>query len=364
MSNIDSVYIHIPFCKTICSYCDFCKIFYDKKYIKDYLDSLAQEIKTYYKDHIIKTIYIGGGTPSSLSIEELNRLFEIIRTFKLAEDFEFTFEINIEHINEEILALLYQNKVNRLSIGVQTFNPKHLQFLNRNHQKEEVIKNINIAKGLGFTNINIDLIYAIPNQTKEELLDDINMFLKLDVNHISTYSLIIEPRTILYVNKVEYIDDELDYAMYKIINDKLTQHGFNQYEISNYSKPGYESKHNLQYWNNSEYYGFGMGASGYVNNIRYTNTLNINKYIKNCFRDLEEVVDSNTKLENEFLLGFRKTKGINKQEFYQKYGITIYEIPQIYKLIKEGKLIDKKTNIFINPKYLYLSNEILINFMV
>lgn len=364
MKNIDSVYIHIPFCKTICSYCDFCKIFYNEKYINDYLNTLENDIKTYYEEDVIKTLYIGGGTPSSLSIEELSKLFNIVKTFKLAKDFEFTVELNIEHITKELLELLYNNKVNRLSIGVQTFNQKHLKFLNRNHNKDEVIKSINLAKKIGFNNINIDLIYAIPNQTKEELVDDINSFLDLDVNHISTYSLIIEPRTALYVNKVDYIDENLDYEMYELINEILTKNGYKHYELSNYSKPGYESNHNLQYWNNFEYYGFGAGASGYIKDVRYTNTSSITKYINKHYRDEEEFVDSKTKLENEFILGLRKINGINKQEFYQKYGFDIYEVPNVDKLVKEGKLIDNSNNIYIDSKYLYLSNEILINFMV
>ncbi|MDD2180815.1 MAG: radical SAM family heme chaperone HemW [Bacilli bacterium] len=363
-NNIDSVYIHIPFCTTICSYCDFCKIFYNKKYVNDYLNSLNKEINAYYKHDIIKTIYIGGGTPSSLSIDELRKLLNIIKIFKLAKDFEFTVELNIEHITKELLELLYKNKVNRISIGVQTFNQEHLKFLNRNHNKEEVIKKINLAKKVGFNNINIDLIYAIPNQTKEELVDDINSFFKLDVNHISTYSLIIEPRTKLYIKKVNNIDETLDYEMYELINERLTKKGYNHYELSNYSKPDFESKHNLQYWNNLEYYGFGAGASGYINDLRYTNTSSITKYINNHYRDEEEKVNSKIKLENEFILGLRKINGINKQEFYQKYGFDIYEVPNVEKLIMEGKLIDNSNNIYIDSKYLYLSNEILINFMV
>ncbi len=363
-NNISSVYIHIPFCKTICSYCDFCKIFYNKKYINNYLYSLENEIKTYYKNDLIKTLYIGGGTPSSLSVEELKKLLNITKLFKLDKDVEFTIELNIEHINEEILKLLSQNNVNRLSIGVQTFNQKHLKLLNRTHDKDEVIDKINMAKKIGFHNINIDLIYAIPGQTKEELITDLNIFLSLDICHVSTYSLIIEPRTILYIKNVDYIDETLDYEMYKIINKILTKNNFKYYEISNYSKEGYESKHNLRYWDNLEYYGFGAGASGYVNNVRYTNTKNINKYINFNYRDEEEFIDKKTKLENEFILGLRKINGINKNDFYRKYNCDIHSIKNVNKLIEEGKLIDNGTNIYISPKYLYLSNEILINFMV
>lgn len=364
MNNIDAVYIHIPFCKTICSYCDFCKIIYNKKYIANYLKALNQEIKTFYKNDVIKTLYIGGGTPSSLEIDDIKRLMKILKQFKVSKNLEFTVELNVEHINKELLSLLYQNGVNRLSIGVQTFNENHLKLLKRNHQQEDVLKAINLAKEIGFNNLSIDLIYALPNQTKEELISDLNIFLKLDINHLSIYSLIIEPQTLLYINKTNYLDEELDYEMYKLINDFLTKKGYLHYELSNYCKLGFEGKHNLGYWNNLEYYGFGMGASGYVDNIRYTNTLNINKYINNHFHDKEELIDIKTKLENEFMLGLRKIKGINKQLFLKKYGFQIDEILEIKKLIKEGKLIDDKINIYISPEYLYLSNDILIDLMV
>ncbi|MFA5603647.1 MAG: radical SAM family heme chaperone HemW [Bacilli bacterium] len=359
-----SVYIHIPFCKSICSYCDFCKIYYNQKYIDNYLDCLENEIKKFYQTNKIKTLYIGGGTPSSLSIKELSKLLNITKLFSMSKDLEFTIELNIEHITKEMLELLYKNGVNRLSIGIQTFNEKHLHFLNRNHSKKEVTQKIEMAKKIGFDNINIDLIYAIPNQTKDELIEDLNNLLELNVNHISTYSLIIEPHTKLYIDKTDYIDETLDFEMYQLINETLTKKGYNYYEISNYGKSGYESKHNLVYWNNLEYYGFGMGASGYVDNVRYTNTTNINKYINGQYHTEFELIDNKTKIENELILGFRKTKGINKMDFLKKYNKSIYEINNIKKLIEEGKLVDDETNIYISSKYLYLSNEILINFMV
>lgn len=362
-NNIDAVYIHIPFCTTICSYCDFCKIYYESKYIDDYLNALEKEIKTFYNNELIKTLYIGGGTPSSLTLNELEKLLKITKLFNLDKNMEFTVELNVEHINEEMLKLLYKYKVNRLSIGVQTFNHQLLKLLNRNHYKKEVIEKINLAKKIGFNNINVDLIYAIPNQTKEDLKKDLNILLGLDINHISTYSLIIEPRTLLYINNVQQIDDMLDFEMYQIINEILTKNGFKHYEISNYSKEGYESKHNLKYWNNLEYYGFGMGASGYVNNVYYTNTKNINQYINGHYRNEEIFIDLETKIENEFILGLRKINGINKNEFLKKYNRDIYSIKNVEKLVKEKKLLDDGTNIYINPKYLYISNEILINFV-
>jgi len=356
-----SIYVHIPFCDTICSYCDFCKIFYNSKLVDDYLSALSREIDMYYKGEVINTIYIGGGTPSSLSLEQLNVLFNIINKFKLSDNYEFTFECNIESINYDKLKFLYDHGVNRLSIGVQTFNENFLKFLNRNHTCEEVVNKISLAKQIGFNNINIDLIYAIPGETLDDLNYDIDMFLSLDINHISTYSLILEEHTKLYIDGVSSINEDLDRLMYDLICDKLSSNGFIHYEVSNFGKEGFESKHNLVYWNNEHYYGFGCGASGYIDNIRYDNTRSLNKYISGNYRLNEDVLDRNTILENEFILGLRKINGINICDFNKKYGNIFNDV--VNKKILEGKLINDGNNIYINPNYIYVSNSILIDFI-
>lgn len=358
-----SVYIHIPFCKNICSYCDFCKFIYNKKWLNQYLIELEKEIITKYKNEVIKTIYIGGGTPSLLSLEELTKLFSIIAKFRLAKNYEFTFECNIESITKEKAIFLFKNKVNRLSIGVETFNEKYLKFLNRHHKLDEVKFKIDTLKQIGFNNINIDLIYALPNQTLKELEYDIDQFLKLDINHISTYSLMIEPHTKLYINNIRNIDEDLDYEMYNLICKKLKDNGFMHYEISNFSKLCYESKHNLVYWNNLEYYGFGVGASGYIDGIRYDNTRNLMKYLKGEWLDNEHSLSFNEKIENEFILGFRKIDGIDIKDFYKKYNFDVLKIDVIKKLLNNKKLILEKNNLFINSKYFYIQNKILIDFM-
>ncbi len=355
-----SAYIHIPFCKTICSYCDFCKMFYNEALVDKYLLELEKEINKNYKGEILKTIYIGGGTPSSLNIKQLNKLLNIIKIFKLEKDYEFTVECNIENITKEKLELLYKNKVNRLSVGIQTFNEKYLKFLNRNHTKEEIKEKINLAKTIGFKNINIDLMYAFPNETLEELESDINEFLKLDIQHISTYSLIIEPHTKLYIDKIENIDEDLDRKMYDLICKKLNK--YNHYEISNFGKEGYESIHNLTYWNNENYYGFGLGASGYINNIRYDNTKNINEYLKGNYIKNKETLTKNIEIENEFILGLRKIKGINIEKFSKKYD-NIFKYDVVNRLLKQNKLVTDNKNIFINNEYIYTSNNILIEFI-
>lgn len=356
------IYIHIPFCNNICNYCDFCKFLYNQEWVEKYLNSLYCEIKSKYKNEVIETIYIGGGTPSALNNESLNKLFDIIKIFKFSQDLEFTFECNIEDINETKLILLKNNGVNRISIGIESFNDKNLKFLGRNYNSKDILNKMNLVKKY-FNNINIDLIYALKNQTLEDLNSDIDNFLKLDINHISTYSLIVEPNTKFYINKITNIDEELDYDMYNLICNKLETNGYNHYEISNFSKRGFESKHNLLYWNNLEYYGFGIGASGYINGIRYDNTRSFNKYINGEYIYDSHKLDKQELISNEFILGLRKMSGINKKEFYNKYNIDIYNISCVKRLVDENKLIDDGNNIYINNKYIYISNDILVEFI-
>lgn len=354
-----SVYIHIPFCDSICSYCDFAKFLKSTNYVKQYLVSLEKEIKNNYQGDLINTIYVGGGTPTCLNLEELEQLLKIIEVFK-TENLEYTFEGNIENICEEKIKLLAKYGVNRISIGIQTFNEKHLAFLNRKHKKDEVFAKINMIKKY-IKNINVDLMYAFKDQTLEELKEDLKLFKQLDVPHISTYSLIIEKNTVLYNQNIKNIDPDLDYEMYELIKKELAN--YHHYEISNFALKGYESRHNLVYWNNLEYYGFGLGASGYLNSVRYTNTRSINKYFKGDYLFESHKLDKDEKIENELILGFRKTSGINVCDFKIKYGIDIFDVKNINKLLKEEKLILKDNNIFINPKYLYVSNDILVLFI-
>ena len=275
---VKNCYIHIPFCNTICSYCDFCKQYYNKKKVKDYLKKLKEEINNNYNNEPLETIYIGGGTPTSLNLEELNELFEITDSLNKKDNLEFTVEANIDSITKEKLLLMKEHKVNRLSIGIESINKNNLKFLNRKLDINETKEKIELIRSLGFNNINMDLIYALPIESKEDLLKDIEFLTSLNVEHISTYSLIIEDHTILKINNVENIDDQLDEEMYNLIKKELEQKGYIHYEISNFSKPNYESKHNMCYWHNEEYYGFGLGAASYINNIRKTNTRSLTNY--------------------------------------------------------------------------------------
>lgn len=353
-----SVYIHIPFCSKICNYCDFCKFYYNKKWVNDYLASLEEEIQNEYKNEEIYTLYIGGGTPSCLDLKELERLFKLIKLFNLNELKEFTIECNVEDITEEKLKLFKKNQVNRISIGIQTFNKKLLKEIGRNGA--QIKEKINLTKKY-FDNINIDLMYALFNESILDLKKDLKEFLNLKVPHISCYSLIIEPHTKFYNRKP--IDEDLDYEMYNLINKTLKENNYEHYEVSNYSLKGFESKHNLVYWSNEEYYGFGVSASSYINNIRSTNTKNIISYMNGINSKEIEIINKEEKMKYEIILNLRKLKGINKKEFHNKYGVNIYKVFDIKKLIDNKYLIDDGNNIFINEKFIYISNEILINFI-
>ena len=353
-----SIYIHIPFCTTICTYCDFCKIYYNKKYIDNYLGSLKKEIEARYKHEKVKTIFIGGGTPTSLSEEELTKLLEITRVFDTEEDLEFTIESNIESLTEDKLKIMKKYGVNRLSIGMQSFNEDIIKVLGRMHTKEEVFNKIKIIKKY-FDNINIDLIYAVTSDINI-VKEDIDTFLKLEVPHVSAYSLIIEDRTILKINNYQSIDEDTDYQMYKYIEETLEKNGYIHYEVSNYAKEGYESKHNLTYWNNEEYYGFGLSSTSYLNNKRRTNTRNITKYLNGAYLDEETYEDKEMRMENEIMLGLRKLSGLNLDTFKKKYHIELEETYDISSLLEDGYLVKENNNLKINKEYIYISNEILL----
>ncbi|MCM1052930.1 MAG: radical SAM family heme chaperone HemW [Ruminococcus sp.] len=360
MEKIKSVYIHIPFCNSICSYCDFCKVVYNHDWIDAYLKRLSEEINNSYMGEVINTLYIGGGTPSCLSIDELKSLFKVLKVLKKTVITEFTFECNIKDLEEEKLQFLYDNGVNRLSIGIESFNDEKLKFMNREADFKDAKKKIDLARKIGFKNINLDLMYAIPNETLKALNKDLDLILKLKPEHISTYSLIIEKNTLVGLNKIKPIEEERDFKMYDTICKKLKKAGFIHYEVSNFAKKGFESKHNLTYWNNEEYYGFGVGASGYVAAIRYENTKSLTEYLKGNFISSKALMSKVDNMENELILGFRKLEGINLQHFFDKFEENMQNIFPIKPLIKSGDLIYKNGSIYVNPKKLYVMNEILI----
>ena len=250
---IKSCYIHIPFCDKICSYCDFCKMFKIDRFVDIYLDALEREIKSIYKGEVLDTIYIGGGTPSSLDIIQLKRLFEILSILNKSNNCEYTIENNFESIDKEKLELYKEFGINRLSFGIETISKEGLNLLERDLDLDKVVDTIKVCRELGFNNINVDLMYALPNETIKDLEKDLEFIYSLDVEHISTYSLIIEDHTKLKINNIKNISEDLDYEMYKYICESMKSNKYKHYEISNFCKDGYESHHNTCYWDNNYY---------------------------------------------------------------------------------------------------------------
>lgn len=372
MMNRIGLYIHIPFCRKICNYCDFYKRVSSKQNQIKYVDYLIKDLMLNIKPY--KTIYIGGGTPSSLELPVLSKLLKKINDlFNIDELEEFTIEVNPEDINVELIECLKKYKVNRISIGIQTFHKRLCKYLGRYSDYDDIKTKITLLKENGFDNINIDLMYGIANESIKELEEDIDMMLSLDVTHISTYSLILEEKTILYhlyqKGLFSLSNEDEERSMYDLIIKKLTDTGYLHYEISNFSKKMYESKHNVIYWSNEEYVGIGAGSSGYENGFRYKNTTDLKNYysgIDNNNKVFEEYefIDVNTKMWEEVMLGLRLIDGLSIESFYQKYKVSIFDaFPKIEKLIEQGFLEIVKERIKITHNNFYISNAILTEIM-
>lgn len=360
---IRNCYIHIPFCHSICSYCDFCKLLYREDQVDKYLEALEKEIKSTYEGEILETIYIGGGTPSSLSISQLEKLFTIISVFKKTSDCEFTIEGNIESTTIDKLLLYKKYGINRLSFGIESVHKSNLLFLERTFSMKNCKEIIKEAKRLGFSNINLDLMYALPSESIDMLTQDLEAILSLKPEHISTYSLIIEEHTKLAIENVRSINDEEDFKMYKLISKVLKDNGYKHYEISNFCLSGYESRHNLCYWNNKEYYGFGLGACSYIKNERIANTRSFNNYVNEKYCKEKEKISMKSKIEYQILLNLRKSEGINLKDFQKLYHKDFKELYDYSSLIEKKILKEEGDYLFIPENKWYISNEIIVQLL-
>jgi len=359
---VKAVYIHIPFCKNICSYCNFSKVYYDEQRATNYIKALKKEIQLSYNKEEISTIYIGGGTPSDLSIENLKELSQIIKLFKRSSNCSITFECNPD-IEIEKLNFLKKMGINRLSFGIETTHPKYLEILGRTNDKKTIISKIKTCRNLGFTNINGDLMYAFSNEKISDLQKDLDFILSLDLEHISTYSLIIEEHTKLYLSNFTNCQEELDAKMYDYIQQTLIEKGYKHYEVSNFCKEGYESVHNMTYWQNEEYYGFGLGAAGYIGDIRYNNTKSFSNYLVGNYLYEKEFLDQQAKMSYEMILGLRTSNGINKKKFYEKFNIDIFNVFVLDDLINLNYIIEENEKIYIPHDKWYVMNHILERFV-
>ncbi len=319
-----ALYIHIPFCESICDYCDFTKLQYFHSFAEKYLIALKKELDERVTSKDLDTIYIGGGTPTSLDDDQFEKLLKMVEP--LAKNVkEYTVEANPESLTLSKIKLLKKYGVNRVSIGVESTDDQILKSINRKHTFNDVKKVIDSLRVSGIENVNLDLIIGLPNVSFKMLEKDIKNILSLKPNHISCYSLTVHEHTVFYINKIAEPDEEFAYQAYKTINQLLEKNGFSHYEVSNWAIPGHESKHNLVYWNNEKYYGVGLGASGYIDNVRYKNSTNFNQYVSFLNEKEEEIVTINDEKDYELMLRLRTKFGLNLLDYQEKFGVDLYK---------------------------------------
>ena len=369
-----SAYVHIPFCTQICYYCDFSKVFIKNQPVDAYLEHLIQETRS-YEIGKLRTLYIGGGTPTALSAQQLAYLLtELPKFMDLSEVEEFTIEANPGDLDPDKIAVLKDSQVNRVSLGVQTFDNKMLKKIGRSHQEQDIYDNIRHLKQAGFDNISIDLIYALPGQTMDQVKENVAKAIDLDIPHMSLYSLILENHTV-FMNrmrrgKLPLPKEELEAEMFEYIIEELEKAGFEHYEISNFSKPGFESRHNLVYWDNAEYYGLGAGASGYVDGIRYKNHGPIRHYLvaveAGKARITEEHLTLEEKMEEELFLGLRKKTGVSKARFEEKFGVSFDQRygQVVASLTEQGLLVPDDKQVRMTKRGLFLGDTVAEKFIL
>ena len=369
-----SAYVHIPFCTQICYYCDFSKVFIKNQPVDSYLEHLIEEYDS-YDIKKLRTLYIGGGTPTALSASQLAFLLEKL-TDKLDLSYleELTIEANPGDLDQEKIAVLKDSPVNRVSLGVQTFNDRMLKQIGRSHSEKDIYENIANLKKAGFDKISIDLIYALPKQTMEDVKTNVAKAIALDIPHMSLYSLILENHTV-FMNrmrrgKLPLPKEDLEAEMFEYIIAELEKAGFEHYEISNFSKPGFESRHNLMYWDNAEYYGIGAGASGYVDGVRYKNHGPIRHYLQAVeagnARVQEEVLTLKEQMEEEMFLGLRKKSGVSKKRFEEKFGISFEDQygAVVSELTEQGLLVPDRDIVRMTKKGLFLGDTVAEKFIL
>ncbi|MRH43070.1 oxygen-independent coproporphyrinogen III oxidase [Aquibacillus halophilus] len=375
---VSSVYIHIPFCEKICHYCDFTKFFYEEKMADEYIEALKKEISTSITNPKLKmkTIFVGGGTPTALNYRQLESLLKIIADhFEVDQCEEYSFEANPGDLDEEKIKLLKAYGVKRISMGVQVFDDEMLEQLGRLHRIKDVYQNIDSLTQHGITNISIDLIYSLPNQSIAHFQQTIEEALSFDLPHYSAYSLQIEPKTVFYQRymkgKLHKPKEETEADMYDLLRNEMNKHGKFQYEISNFAEEGFESLHNLTYWNNDYYFGFGAGAHGYLPGKRIINLRPFPAYLKKANEDgrpvlhIEEI-GKKEQIEEEMFLGLRKTKGVSKSNFIKKFQLEMNQVyPEAITNLKQKGWVRETTDyLYLTEDGMLFGNEVFQEFLI
>ena len=346
-NKVNSLYIHIPFCESICDYCDFTKLQYFRIFAIPYLKRLKEELEVVASNKEVKTIYVGGGTPTSLDDDLFLELLQMIKPYTTKVQ-EYTFECNPESLSLNKVKMMKSHGVNRISIGVESTDDKILKSINRHHTFNDVKNAVTLLRENGIDNINLDLILGLPNVSEKMLEKDIINILSLNPNHISCYSLTVHEHTVFFLNEILPPTEEFAYEAYKKVNEILKKNGYLHYEVSNWAKPGYQSEHNLTYWRNEEYYGVGLGASGYIDDTRYKNTTNLNEYLKGNNEKETEIVRLKDLEEYQIMLNLRTIEGLdlilfknlfNKDLYKNKKEVIDSYIGSRHLLMKDNKII-------------------------
>lgn len=372
------IYFHIPFCSQICYYCNFNKVFIQGQPVDDYLEALTDEL-TYYTDQgftDFQTLYIGGGTPSALSVQQLDTLLSTIESKIPDQGQEFTIECNPNDLlNGEKLAVFNHHRITRISLGVQSFDDRVLRKINREHSADDAKNAIRQVQRAGFQNFSIDLIFRLPGQDLADFATTVKQALELDVPHCAAYSLILENRTVFYnlmrQGKLHLpsLDEEAD--MYELVIAELEKAGLHQYEISNFCRPGFESQHNLLYWHNDEYLGIGAGASGYWQGDRYQNFGPLKQYLDPIRQGKLPILNRHhetrqEQIEEQMFLGLRLNKGVDKQTFANRFGTTIETVyaDTLPKLFQRHLLIETPTHYSLTEQGRMVGNDVFAEFLL
>ena len=373
------LYVHIPFCHSKCYYCDFLS-FPNKGEEEVYVKALIKEIESYGQRtrgvHTISSLFIGGGTPTVLSPFLLDEVCKAIRlNFDIEEDAEWTVEANPGTILKEHVEGFKRNGVNRVSLGLQAVQDQKLKAIGRIHVFEDWKRSINLLREQGITNINTDIMFALPGQTLEEWEETIQTMIEFDLPHISAYSLIIEEGTVFgnryKAGTLKAMDEELDRQMYECVKERFKEAGYEQYEISNWCKEDLECKHNVLYWESGSYLGIGIGSHGYMDGKRYHNTTSFKEYIevagdtRKLVVESEEITEKNA-MEEFMFLGLRMLRGISIEAFYKRFGKSVFDVygETLEKWIKEEIIVHNKDRLFLSDKGIDLSNQVFISFLI
>ena len=366
-----SIYIHIPFCARKCAYCDFLSFSGMDKYHDEYVLSLINEIKlsaSEFSGHIVKTIFFGGGTPTLLRANKIGEVLNVIfDNYSVDKNAEISTEANPETVDAKSLKELRAAGFNRLSFGVQAFNNRLLQRIERIHTKETAVSAVYAAREAGFKNINLDLMFALPGQSLADLDKSLDTAVFLDPEHLSAYSLILEEGSKLFKESgLSLPDDDTDRDMYELVKEKLKKAGYKHYEISNFAKEGFDCRHNRVYWTGGEYRGFGLGAHSLVNGVRFHNTGSLKSYVSGGFEKEEaEILSLKDKMSEFMFLGLRLVDGIKITDFYDKFEQNIFSVygKEINECVEFGLLAERRGNLRLTDKGIDLSNAVFAKFI-